>query len=92
MTTLIASPIRLTVFLPEANGCNYYLSRRIHARPQLRLQKHTDIPVRPLTSRTLRNCDINIGLQKLRAPEAREFVELILLYSPNMETVFSIQS
>jgi len=83
-------PIKLTVLLPEAYGCNYNLSRRVQAHPPLRLQKHSDL--RPLIPRTLRNCDINIGLLILLAPEARDYVELILLCHPNMETVFSVHT
>jgi len=88
MKTLIASPIKFTVLLPEANGCNYNLSRRVQARRQLRLKKHTDL--RSLTSPTLLNCDINISLLMLPAPKARDFVELILLYHPSVETLFSM--
>jgi hypothetical protein len=72
MTTLSASLTNIMVFLPQSCYCSYHVRRQILAPPLL---------VTAETSMcTLLTCDISLGLPTLTAPEAGEFVELLLLY------------
>ena len=67
-----------TVLLPQSRDNSYYVSRTILA-PQS-LCRNTLIYAHT-TSPTLLPCDISIGPLIFPAPEAGEFVELILLYA-----------
>ena len=65
--------------LLQSHDCSCYVSRPILAPPRLWLQKHAD-PRAYTTSRTPSICDISLGPLTLLAPEAGDFVELLLLY------------
>ena len=79
MTTFSASLTNLTPLLPQSRDSSCYVSRPILAHPPLWLQEHADLYAHT-TSRILRTCDVSLGSLTLPAPEAGEFVELILLY------------
>jgi len=78
MKTFSARLTNLTVLLPQSHDCSYYVSRRILTPPSLLLQKHTDLL--HTTLRILQASDISLGSLTLPAPEAGDFVELLLLY------------
>ena len=70
----------LMVLLLPSHGCSYYVSRRILAPSPLcrntLIYTHT-------TSHTLPTCDIIQGSLMLPAPQARDLVQLIVLYLGN---------
>jgi hypothetical protein len=74
MTTFSASLTNITVLLPQSHDCSCYVSKRVLALSPLSLQKHTDLRAHDFLWHQLR-------LAKLPAPEAGDFVELILLYN-----------
>jgi hypothetical protein len=88
MTTFNASLTNLTALLPQSHNYSSYLSRPILAPPPLWLHKHTDLRVQVSQTHwsthtrlcVLFTCDISLGSRTLLTPDARAFVELILLY------------
>jgi hypothetical protein len=77
MTTFSASLTKLTVLLSQSRDNSCYVSRRILAPLPLCI----NIPIYAhTTSRTVPTCDMNLG-SLTRAPEAGDFVELLLLYT-----------
>jgi len=78
MTTFRESLTNLTAFLPQSHGTSCYVIRRILAPPPHWL--HT-LNYAHTTSRTLPSCDVSLGCLTLPAPDAGDFVGLILLYA-----------
>ena len=76
--TLSASSTNPTVLIPQSRDSIYYVSRPILAPPSL---CRNMLIYAHATSHTRLPCDISLGLLILPAPEAGDFVELILLYA-----------
>jgi hypothetical protein len=88
MTIFSASLTNLTVFLRQSHDCSCYVSRRILAPPPLcantLIYAHTTSRTLPNSrtlpiSRTLPTFYISLGSLMLPAPEAGDFVDLLLL-------------
>ena len=77
MKTISASLTILTVLAPQSHDCSATWAGQ-HWHLHHFLHKHTDLHTHT-TSRTLPTCDISLGSQMFPAPEAGEFVKLILL-------------
>jgi hypothetical protein len=62
----------------QSRDCSYYESRRILTPLPLRLKKHADLGAYDFAH--FAACNIRLGLLKLPALEAGDFVKLIILY------------
>jgi hypothetical protein len=78
MTTFRAGLTNLTALLPQSHDSSCYIIRRIVAPPPHWL--HT-LNYAHTTTRTLPSCDVRLGWLMFPAPEAGDFVGLILLYA-----------
>jgi hypothetical protein len=78
MTTFSASVTKLTTLLSQSHDCSCYVSRRVLAPPPLWLQEHNYIRAHDLAHAP--GFDIGLGCLTLLAPEAGDFVELLLFY------------
>ena len=77
-TTFSASLTNLTVLLPQSRDSSCYVSRPILATPPLWLHKHTDLRAQNFAHSHEWSHDF--GSLSSPAPEARDFVELLLLH------------
>ena len=77
-TTTFSARLHLVVLLPQSCDCSYYASRLILAPPPLGSQQHDGLRAHDLAHfPDLR--DISLGSLRSPAPEAGDFVELLLL-------------
>jgi hypothetical protein len=66
----------ITALLPQSHDCSCYVSRQILTPPPLWLQKNTDLHAHGFAQ----TCNTSLVSQTLPAPEAGDFVELILIH------------
>jgi len=77
-TTLNASLTNFTVLLPQSRDTSCYVSRPTLALPPLWLHKHTDLLAQNFAH--FHEWSPDFGSLPLPAPEAGDFVELLLLH------------